>query len=135
MFFGDLGENNQIIWKNSKLLVQQQETAAVESDSNKDYSENEKEMVLTVNNAYIDVPWDQASSNDFGVALNGKLLNFLSTNRDRYSVALNKILSKAQVYARMSPEDKADLVDLLQQTMKVQVGMCGDGANDCSALK
>ena len=35
----------------------------------------------------------------------------------------------------MSPEDKADLVDLLQQTMKVQVGMCGDGANDCSALK
>ena len=39
------------------------------------------------------------------------------------------------MYARMSPEDKADLVELLQQTMKVQVGMCGDGANDCGALK
>ena len=42
---------------------------------------------------------------------------------------------KAQVYARMSPDDKADLVELLQDTMKVQIGMCGDGANDCGALK
>jgi len=35
----------------------------------------------------------------------------------------------------MSPDDKANLVELLQDTMKVQVGMCGDGANDCGALK
>ena len=46
-----------------------------------------------------------------------------------------KILVKAQVYARMSPEGKAILVDLLQVTMKTFVGMCGDGANDCIALK
>ena len=46
-----------------------------------------------------------------------------------------KVLFKAQVYARMSPDDKADLVELLQDTMKVQIGMCGDGANDCGALK
>lgn len=86
-----------------------------ESEYNNDgYRESEKDMVLTVANPYTDVPWDQAqSSEDFGVALNGKLLNFLSSRRDKYSVALNKILSKAQVYARMSPEDKADLVDLL----------------------
>lgn len=115
VFFGDLGENNQIIWKNSKLLVQQdQETDVIESDSNKDFADIEKEMVLNVANPHTDVPWDQASSNDFGVALNGKLLNFLSCHRDQYRIALNKILSKAQVYARMSPEDKADLVDLLQ---------------------
>jgi cation-transporting ATPase 13A3/4/5 len=35
----------------------------------------------------------------------------------------------------MSPDDKANLVELLQTTMEVQVGMCGDGANDCGALK
>jgi cation-transporting P-type ATPase 13A2 len=35
----------------------------------------------------------------------------------------------------MTPEDKADLVGLLQDTFKTQVGMCGDGANDCAALK
>lgn len=35
----------------------------------------------------------------------------------------------------MSPDDKADLIELLQEHMKIQVGMCGDGANDCGALK
>jgi cation-transporting ATPase 13A2 len=44
-------------------------------------------------------------------------------------------LLKAQVYARMSPDDKANLVELLQTQLNTQVGMCGDGANDCGALK
>jgi len=35
----------------------------------------------------------------------------------------------------MSPDDKAMLIELLQDTMKTQIGMCGDGANDCGALK
>ena len=35
----------------------------------------------------------------------------------------------------MSPDDKANLVELLQDTMETQIGMCGDGANDCGALK
>jgi cation-transporting ATPase 13A2 len=48
---------------------------------------------------------------------------------------LLKLLLKAQVYARMSPEDKAALVELLQQRTGKQIGMCGDGANDCAALK
>jgi len=35
----------------------------------------------------------------------------------------------------MSPDQKAKLVELLQQFEGVEVGMCGDGANDCLALK
>jgi len=35
----------------------------------------------------------------------------------------------------MSPEDKENLIKLLQEHTKVQIGMCGDGANDCGALK
>ena len=31
----------------------------------------------------------------------------------------------------MSPDDKAKLVDLLQYFCKTEVGMCGDGENDC----
>ena len=45
------------------------------------------------------------------------------------------ILAKASVYARMSPDDKAELVDSLQTELKINCGMCGDGANDCGALK
>lgn len=35
----------------------------------------------------------------------------------------------------MSPDDKARLVEKLQGFCKAEVGMCGDGANDCGALK
>lgn len=35
----------------------------------------------------------------------------------------------------MSPDDKATLVENLQSFTKTEVGMCGDGANDCGALK
>lgn len=35
----------------------------------------------------------------------------------------------------MSPDDKAKLVEQLQLYVKAEVGMCGDGANDCGALK
>jgi cation-transporting ATPase 13A2 len=45
------------------------------------------------------------------------------------------VLLKAQIYARMSPDDKATLVKNLQDFVKTEVGMCGDGANDCGALK
>ncbi len=44
------------------------------------------------------------------------------------------ILKKCRVYSRMTPENKMELVEALQDDGKM-VGMCGDGANDCSALK
>ena len=35
----------------------------------------------------------------------------------------------------MSPDDKGMLVDSLQENLQINCGMCGDGANDCAALK
>jgi len=35
----------------------------------------------------------------------------------------------------MSPDDKAVLVEKLKGFFQTEVGMCGDGANDCGALK
>lgn len=34
----------------------------------------------------------------------------------------------------MSPDQKTQLIDILQH-LDYSVGMCGDGANDCGALK
>lgn len=34
----------------------------------------------------------------------------------------------------MTPEDKMTLVSMMQKSGK-EIGMCGDGANDCLALK
>ncbi|NXC06460.1 AT134 ATPase, partial [Orthonyx spaldingii] len=47
---------------------------------------------------------------------------------------LPKLLLDATVFARMSPSQKSSLVEEFQK-LDYFVGMCGDGANDCGALK
>lgn len=44
------------------------------------------------------------------------------------------MLVKGIIFARMSPDEKHELVERLQSLGYV-VGFCGDGANDCGALK
>lgn len=43
-------------------------------------------------------------------------------------------IKKCKIFARMSPNDKKMLVEFMQST-GMTVGFCGDGANDCGALK
>ncbi|XP_071349000.1 polyamine-transporting ATPase 13A3-like isoform X2 [Trachinotus anak] len=45
-----------------------------------------------------------------------------------------KLVLRATVFARMAPDQKTQLVEVLQ-SIDYTVGMCGDGANDCGALK
>ncbi|PRP86428.1 hypothetical protein PROFUN_05347 [Planoprotostelium fungivorum] len=66
-----------------------------------------------------------------GLALTGAAYQVLC---DGDAQLLAKVILKANVYARMSPFQKADLIERLQDQNLV-VGMCGDGANDCGALK
>ena len=44
------------------------------------------------------------------------------------------MLVKSQIFARMSPDEKNEVVERLQ-SLGYTVLMCGDGANDCAALK
>ncbi|XP_034371166.1 putative cation-transporting ATPase 13A5 isoform X2 [Arvicanthis niloticus] len=47
---------------------------------------------------------------------------------------LPQILVNGTIFARMSPGQKSSLVEEFQK-LNYYVGMCGDGANDCGALK
>lgn len=47
---------------------------------------------------------------------------------------LRRMLIKGTIFARMSPDEKHELIERLQ-ALGMTVGMCGDGANDCGALK
>ncbi|KAM0791677.1 hypothetical protein ACM66B_003953 [Microbotryomycetes sp. NB124-2] len=47
---------------------------------------------------------------------------------------LQRMLVKGVIFARMSPDEKHELVERLQG-LGYTVGFCGDGANDCGALK
>ena len=46
------------------------------------------------------------------------------------------MISHGTVFARFLPDDKTNLIGALQgEGPRWRVGMCGDGANDCGALK
>ena len=55
--------------------------------------------------------------------------------RDRYAQdILPKLVTRGAVFARMKPDQKQQLIEELK-CLGYYVGMCGDGANDCGALK
>lgn len=81
------------------------------------------------------------TSNNNTYAIDGNLFDLLIRIRahektDTYVKDLINILlnNKCKIYARMTPEMKAQLVNELQKNEEI-VMMCGDGANDCAALR
>ncbi|XP_078697010.1 polyamine-transporting ATPase 13A3-like isoform X3 [Branchiostoma floridae x Branchiostoma belcheri] len=54
--------------------------------------------------------------------------------RNHFPDLIPKMCVRGTVFARMSPNQKAQLVES-QQDLGYCVAMCGDGANDCGALK
>ena len=83
-------------------------------------------------------PWLARENENFSLALTGRAFShYLSEKQNGISNDnFLKMLEKTQVFARMKPAEKAILVQSLQQSQKNSlIGMCGDGANDCGALK
>lgn len=80
------------------------------------------------------LPWHYLDSN-IGVAVTGKAFKVFLANKEQHPFIFKSVIKKAQVFARMSPDDKAFLVESLQEVVEHSIGMCGDGANDCGALK
>ncbi|XP_036770294.2 polyamine-transporting ATPase 13A2 isoform X5 [Manis pentadactyla] len=65
------------------------------------------------------------------LALSGSTFGVLTKH---FPKLLPKVLVQGTIFARMAPEQKTELVCQLQK-LQYCVGMCGDGANDCGALK
>lgn len=63
------------------------------------------------------------------LAVTGKAFDFLVKMGD-----IHKILLKTRIFSRMTPQGKVDCVKLHMGTGSV-TGMCGDGGNDCGALR
>ncbi|XP_012635715.1 polyamine-transporting ATPase 13A3 isoform X1 [Microcebus murinus] len=64
-------------------------------------------------------------------AMNGKSFSVIL---EHFQDLVPKLMLHGTVYARMAPDQKTQLVEALQN-VDYFVGMCGDGANDCGALK
>ncbi len=75
------------------------------------------------------------------IALTGDAFHYMFENylEDDKEI-LDMILQNTIVFARTQPEQKAEIVACMKKTMQKNrdnfyVGFCGDGANDCPALK
>lgn len=79
---------------------------------------------------------DESESRSFGFAITGQVFRYIVENQQKegFKTMLRKVLDNTSVYANMSPDDKALLIESLQAD-KTHVAMVGDGANDCRALK
>ncbi|XP_052596484.1 polyamine-transporting ATPase 13A3 isoform X2 [Peromyscus californicus insignis] len=67
----------------------------------------------------------------FHFAMNGKSFSVIL---EHFQDLVPKLMLHGTVFARMAPDQKTQLVEALQN-VDYFVGMCGDGANDCGALK
>uniref|UniRef100_A0A8D2JFI3 Polyamine-transporting ATPase 13A3 n=1 Tax=Varanus komodoensis TaxID=61221 RepID=A0A8D2JFI3_VARKO len=67
----------------------------------------------------------------FHFAMSGKSFAVI---QEHFQDLIPKLVLHGTVFARMAPNQKTQLVEALQN-VDYCVGMCGDGANDCGALK
>ncbi|RCI06202.1 hypothetical protein CU098_003218, partial [Rhizopus stolonifer] len=80
---------------------------------------------------YAENPYDNGLQ-DYYLAVTGEAFRWMVDHAP--TELLQRMLVKGAIYARMSPDEKQELVCELQN-IGYCVGFCGDGANDCGALK
>ena len=92
-----------------------------------------------------DSPLYQSKSDNFGIAITGPVFEKIFKLNERYiknkdpklkliHQSYRLILKNGRVFARMAPEHKALLVEAFKKEGFTTL-MCGDGANDCAALR
>ncbi|XP_042227487.1 polyamine-transporting ATPase 13A2-like isoform X1 [Homarus americanus] len=71
-------------------------------------------------------------NDNYALATDGKTFDLIANSQDKN--LFHRLLHKGRVFARMKPEQKVTVVETLQNLGRY-VAMCGDGCNDCGALK
>ncbi|RLL97324.1 hypothetical protein CFD26_102194 [Aspergillus turcosus] len=87
---------------------------------------------LTPTDVDLSVPAVASNINKYSLAISGDVFRWLVDFGS--DVVLKRMLVRGNVFARMSPDEKHELVERLQ-SLDYCCGFCGDGANDCGALK
>eukprot|EP01022_Parablepharisma_sp_SALTPOND_P025544 TRINITY_DN598_c0_g1_i1.p2 TRINITY_DN598_c0_g1~~TRINITY_DN598_c0_g1_i1.p2 ORF type:complete len:979 (+),score=86.34 TRINITY_DN598_c0_g1_i1:10743-13679(+) len=115
--------------RTSRSLRRSNSTSSKERKKSVVSDEEEKDIAVDEN-----CPWEETGE-PYSLVFTGKAFDYLMRHDPKCAQEKTKeLLQKAAVFARMSPDGKALLIDALQNQGHL-VGMCGDGANDCVALK
>lgn len=78
------------------------------------------------------LPYDISNLRNYSVAVSGEVFRWVVDFAS--PEVMRRMLVTGKVFARMSPDEKHELVEKLQ-SIDYCCGFCGDGANDCGALK
>ncbi|KAM9225111.1 putative cation-transporting ATPase 13A4 isoform 2-T2 [Dugong dugon] len=143
MITGDNLQTAITVARRSGMVSENQKVILIEANENSRSSsasiswklvEEKKRIVYGNQDNYINIR-EEVPGNDregsYHFALSGKSFQVISQH---FSSLLPKILINGTIFARMSPGQKSSLVEEFQK-LDYFVGMCGDGANDCGALK
>lgn len=105
-----------------------------ESIDNSAFRLNEKTLLPLPPSVEADasLPYDISNMRNYSLAVSGDVFRWLIDFAEPH--IQKRMLVSGKIYARMSPDEKHELVEKLQ-SIDYCVGFCGDGANDCGALK
>jgi len=127
VILADLNAKKQVVWKEMGVdgaVEMSTEDIKIEVAKAKHFIKREDE-------AYISMPAseDPNVNNDIELAVTQKAFDKLVASGD-----MDDLLFFTRIYSRMSPEGKVDVVQM-HMARGLIVGMCGDGGNDCGALR
>ncbi|KRX08170.1 P-type ATPase, cytoplasmic domain N [Pseudocohnilembus persalinus] len=120
--------------QNVNFMVEQEKV----EQSNKDDQDFQEDYIRT-SYIYEQQYFPFAKESNYTLAITGRAFSYL--NQKRFENAHHQelfeiMIEKTVIFARMKPEEKAQMIVFQQESKnKPMVGMCGDGANDCAALK
>ncbi|XP_041419198.1 probable cation-transporting ATPase 13A4 isoform X2 [Xenopus laevis] len=133
----NIGKHCGMIPKSSKIIIieaSEPQNDVPASITWKTITENqENEHKETSFHTVINAGWKPNTSQpeEFHFAIDGKSFQIL---RQHFYNIVPKVLLNGTIFARMTPKLKSSLVEEFRK-LEYHVGMCGDGANDCGALK
>ncbi|KAK4193092.1 vacuolar cation-transporting ATPase YPK9 [Podospora australis] len=78
------------------------------------------------------LPYEISDLRNYSLAVSGDVFRWVVDYAP--PEVMRRMLVTGKVFARMSPDEKHELVEKLQ-SIDYSCGFCGDGANDCGALK
>jgi cation-transporting ATPase 13A3/4/5 len=118
----------------SSMSTIETNTNSINSKDNKDIESGgdfffQRKKIKQEYNPYNLAP--ELPSNRYRFAMDGKTW---AVCKEHYPELLAKFVTRGTIFARMSPDQKQALITELQD-IGYYVAMCGDGANDCGALK
>ena len=148
-------KSSKIDDNNSENSMSMDSNIVGDKDNNKKEEINFNEY-MNINIDLTDLPFEKDKEEDVDIAITGKTFEILYNINEKYELLKNEpenneiensknnlqkfheafrlILRYCSVYARCSPDNKTQLIHSLQKE-GFMVLMCGDGANDCGALK